>query len=236
MSSTCHNDVIPNISLFFIGSAGGPHRRSQSEVPGYEDDEGHGDPFKDITDALPQKYATLPRNRNPFEGEPGQQLWDRADRKEKKEKVSLLERVTGKKEVRKPSNEGRMGSSGDLRSPNPFSNDSQAETNPFIPNYKPRCQSLHRAPTLLNLCNSTMEINVLAYYKPNVGVNLSSFSILTYNDHIHGHCRGHGHGHGQNLKIQALEKVMLSGHCAERTMITIENVQFAVTFLIIQFN
>lgn len=119
------------------GSAGGPHRRSQSEVPGYEDDEGHGDPFKDITDALPQKYATLPRNRNPFEGEPGQQLWDRADRKEKKEKVSLLERVTGKKEVRKPSNEGRMGSSGDLRSPNPFSNDSQAETNPFIPNYKP---------------------------------------------------------------------------------------------------
>uniref|UniRef100_A0A673B3T3 Rab11 family-interacting protein 2 n=1 Tax=Sphaeramia orbicularis TaxID=375764 RepID=A0A673B3T3_9TELE len=118
------------------GSGGGPHRRSQSEVPGYQDDEAHGDPFPDITDTLPQKYATLPRNRNPFEGEPGQQLWDRAERKEKKEKVSLLERVTGKKEGRKTSNGGRSGSSGDLRSPNPFSNDSQGDTNPFSSNYK----------------------------------------------------------------------------------------------------
>lgn len=118
------------------GSGGGPHRRSQSEVPGYQDDEAHGDPFPDITDTLPQKYATLPRNRNPFEGEAGQQLWDRAERKEKKEKVSLLERVTGKKEGRKTSNGGRSGSSGDLRSPNPFSNDSQGDTNPFSSNYK----------------------------------------------------------------------------------------------------
>ncbi|XP_045926565.1 rab11 family-interacting protein 2 isoform X2 [Micropterus dolomieu] len=117
------------------GSAGGPHRRSQSEVPGYQDGEAHGDPFTDISDTLPQKYATLPRNRNPFEGEHGQ-LWDRAERKEKKEKVSLLERVTGKKEGRKTSNGGRSGSSGDLRSPNPFSEDSQADTNPFISNYK----------------------------------------------------------------------------------------------------
>ncbi|XP_018536528.1 rab11 family-interacting protein 2 [Lates calcarifer] len=117
------------------GSTGGPHRRSQSEVPGYQDGEAHSDPFTDITDTLPQKYATLPRNRNPFEGEHGQ-LWDRAERKEKKEKVSLLERVTGKKEGRKTSNGARSGSSGDLRSPNPFSGDSQADTNPFSSNYK----------------------------------------------------------------------------------------------------
>ena len=106
-------------------------------MPGYQDDEAHSDPFTDISDTLPQKYATLPRNRNPFEGEQGQ-LWDRGERKEKKEKVSLLERVTGKKEGRKTSNEGRSGSSGDLRSPNPFSGDPQAETNPFTSNYKAR--------------------------------------------------------------------------------------------------
>uniref|UniRef100_A0A3P9IFP7 Rab11 family-interacting protein 2 n=1 Tax=Oryzias latipes TaxID=8090 RepID=A0A3P9IFP7_ORYLA len=108
------------------GCPGGPHRRSQSEVPGYQEDQAHGDPFSGISDALPQKYATLPRNRNPFEGE----------RKEKKEKVSLLERVTGKKEGRKTGSGGRSGSSGDLRSPNPFSEDLQADTNPFISNYK----------------------------------------------------------------------------------------------------
>lgn len=112
------------------GSVASPHRRSQSEVPGYPDSEAHSDPFTDISDTLPQKYATLPRNRNPFEGEQGQ-LWDRTERKEKKEKVSLLERVTGKKEGRKTSNGGRSGSSGDLHSPNPFSSDTQGDTNPF---------------------------------------------------------------------------------------------------------
>lgn len=112
-----------------------PHRRSQSEVPGCQDGEAHSDPFTDISDTLPQKYATLPRNRNPFEGEAGQ-LWDQGERKEKKEKVSLLERVTGKKEGRKTNNGGRSGSSGDIRSPNPFGSDSQRDTNPFSSNYK----------------------------------------------------------------------------------------------------
>lgn len=122
-------------SMNSIEESGGPHRRSQSEVPGYQDGEAHSDPFTDISDTLPQKYATLPRNRNPFEGEHGQ-LWDRAERKEKKEKVSLLERVTGKKEGRKTNNGGRSGSSGDLRSPNPFSGESQTDTNPFSSHYK----------------------------------------------------------------------------------------------------
>ncbi|XP_056148154.1 rab11 family-interacting protein 2 [Lampris incognitus] len=117
------------------GNTAAPHRGSQGEVPGCQDGEAHGDPFTDIADTLPQKYATLPRNRNPFEGESGQ-LWDRAERREKKEKVSLLERVTGKKEGRKTGNGGRSGSSGDLRSPNPFGGDSQGDTNPFSSNYK----------------------------------------------------------------------------------------------------
>lgn len=118
------------------GGTGGPHRRSQSEVPGFPDSEGQADPFTNISDALPQKYATLPLNRNPFEGEPGQ-LWERAERiGGKKEKVSLLERVTGKKEGRKTG--ARSGSSGDLRSPNPFSGDPQADTNPFSFGYKTR--------------------------------------------------------------------------------------------------
>ncbi|XP_047207134.1 rab11 family-interacting protein 2 isoform X2 [Girardinichthys multiradiatus] len=128
-------------SIEETGSTGGPHRRSQSEVPGYQDGEAHSDPFPDISDTLPQKYATLPRNHNPFEGERGQQPWDRAERREKKEKVSLLERVTGKKEGRKANNGGRSGSSGDLRSPNPFNADSQADTNPFSFNYKTRKQT-----------------------------------------------------------------------------------------------
>ncbi|XP_030627225.1 rab11 family-interacting protein 2 [Chanos chanos] len=116
-------------------ATGSPHRRSQSEVPGYHEDETHSDPFSDIGDNMPQKYATLPRNRNPFEGDQGA-LWSGSDRKEKKEKVSLLERVTGKKEGRKTSNGSKSGSSSDLRSPNPFSTEPVGETNPFLSHYK----------------------------------------------------------------------------------------------------
>ncbi|XP_014908407.1 rab11 family-interacting protein 2 [Poecilia latipinna] len=140
MSDLIGNHFRPKLdsmnSIEESGSTGGPHRRSQSEVPGYQDGEAHSDPFTDISDTLPQKYATLPRNRNPFEGERGQQPWERAERREKKEKVSLLERVTGKKEGRRAGNGGRSGSSGDLRSPNPFSADAAADTNPFSFGYK----------------------------------------------------------------------------------------------------
>ncbi|KAG5831006.1 hypothetical protein ANANG_G00299290 [Anguilla anguilla] len=120
------------------GNAPSPHRRSQSEVPGpgCEDrGEAPGDPFADVCDALPQKYATMPRNRNPFHAEPPL-AWERPEKKEKKEKVSLLERVTGKKDGKKISNGSRSGSSGDLRSPNPFSSEGATDTNPFNPNYK----------------------------------------------------------------------------------------------------
>ncbi|CAL1578414.1 unnamed protein product [Knipowitschia caucasica] len=102
------------------GSSG--HRRSTDD---------HADPFTDVTDGLPQKYATLPRKGNPFDSEAGgQQMWDRP--KDKKEKVSLLERVTGKKDGKK-SNGGKGGSTGDLHTPNPFT----GGTNPFTSNFKP---------------------------------------------------------------------------------------------------
>ncbi|XP_066549894.1 rab11 family-interacting protein 2 [Amia ocellicauda] len=125
------------------GSGASPHRRSQSEVPhglpsqNYGKSDSHGDPFADISDSLPQKYATLPRNRNPFESEQTMS-WDKPDKKEKKEKVSLLERVTGKKDGKKISNGAKSGSSGDLRSPNPFSDDGPGDkdSNPFASSYK----------------------------------------------------------------------------------------------------
>ncbi|XP_051935904.1 rab11 family-interacting protein 2 [Hippocampus zosterae] len=149
-----------------------PHRRSQSEVPGLQDTEAHSDPFPDISDTLPQKYATLPRNRNPFEGEQGQ-LWDKP--KEKKEKISLLERMTGKKDGRKTSSGGRsgsLGSSGDLRSPNPFSGDSQLHTNPFSSNFKTSDKKLLGNVNLTSgqgsretyaLKNEVMQGNMAAY-------------------------------------------------------------------------
>ncbi|XP_072293247.1 rab11 family-interacting protein 2 isoform X2 [Eucyclogobius newberryi] len=140
MSDLIGNNSRPKLdSMNSIEETGAPHRRSQSEVPAFQDGEDHADPFTDIADGLPQKYATLPRNRNPFEGEAGgQQLWDRPG-KEKKEKVSLLERVTGKKEGRKVgASGGKLGSTGDLRGPNPFTGDGQkANTNPFSSNFKP---------------------------------------------------------------------------------------------------
>ncbi|XP_026134577.1 rab11 family-interacting protein 2-like [Carassius auratus] len=106
------------------------HRHSQSDGYGCPTSDVPSDPFSDIGDNMPQKYATLPRNRNPFEGDQGM-LWG-ADKREKKEKVGLLGRVTGKKEGKKTATGMRIGSSGDLRSPNPFT----SETNPFISHYR----------------------------------------------------------------------------------------------------
>ncbi|XP_076830383.1 rab11 family-interacting protein 2 [Brachyhypopomus gauderio] len=123
-----------------IEESGAPasHGRSHSEVVGQQGGSSAEDPFPDVGEHMPQKYATLPRNRNPFEGEQGL-TWERAERKDKREKISLLERVTGKKEGRRMGGGGRAGSSGDLRSPNPnpFDPDSGGDTNPFLPHYMP---------------------------------------------------------------------------------------------------
>ena len=112
-------------------------------MPDYAGGEAGGDPFGDISDGLPQKYATLPRNHNPnpFQGEGA--AWERGgERREKKEKVSLLERVTGKKDVRKATNGARTGSTSDLRAANPFSGDVQF-TNPFKTRYLTRSADLN---------------------------------------------------------------------------------------------
>ena len=121
---------------------GGPHRRSQSDVPDYAGVEGGDDPFGDLSDGLPQKYATLPRNHNPnpFQGG-GAAAWEPGAERQKKEKVSLLERVTGKKDARKAANGARTGSTSDLRVANPFSADVQF-TNPFKSRYRTRTADL----------------------------------------------------------------------------------------------
>ncbi|KAG1950877.1 rab11 family-interacting protein 2 [Pimephales promelas] len=106
------------------------HRHSQSDGYGVPNSDVPCDPFSDIGDNMPQKFATLPRNHNPFEGDQGM-MWG-AEKREKKEKLGLLGRVTGKKEGKKAAAGARTGSSGDLRSPNPFTN----ETNPFISHYR----------------------------------------------------------------------------------------------------
>ncbi|XP_057198340.1 rab11 family-interacting protein 2 [Triplophysa rosa] len=108
------------------------HRHSQSDGYGCPASDIPCDPFSDIGDNMPQKFATLPRNRNPFDGDQGM-TWG-TEKKDKKEKLGLLGRVTGKKEGKKAG--ARTGSSGDLRSPNPFTSETSSETNPFISHYK----------------------------------------------------------------------------------------------------
>ncbi|XP_013920750.1 PREDICTED: rab11 family-interacting protein 2-like, partial [Thamnophis sirtalis] len=114
------------------------------------------DPFTNVSASLPQKFATLPRQKNPFEENP--LSWEqnvglfskppevkKENKKEKKEKVSLFERVTGKKEGKRSdrlSNGGSEGSS-DLKSPSPFAESQQGSfvfdsTNPFTTNFKPK--------------------------------------------------------------------------------------------------
>uniref|UniRef100_A0A8C5SQH8 Rab11 family-interacting protein 2 n=1 Tax=Laticauda laticaudata TaxID=8630 RepID=A0A8C5SQH8_LATLA len=112
------------------------------------------DPFINVSASLPQKFATLPRQKNPFEEnllswEHNVGLFSKSaeikkeNKKEKKEKVSLFERVTGKKEGKRSdrlSNGGSEGSS-DLKSPSPFAESHQDSfdfdsTNPFTTNFK----------------------------------------------------------------------------------------------------
>lgn len=123
------------------------HRHSQSDGVGCPTSDVPCDPFSDIGDNMPQKFATLPRNRNPFEGDQGT-MWG-TEKKEKKEKLGLLGRVTGKKEGKKTGS--KTGSSGDLRSPNPFTtSETSSETNPFISHYKSRyCSPLLLLFTLI---------------------------------------------------------------------------------------
>lgn len=112
------------------------------------------DPFTNVTASLPQKFATLPRKKNPFEE--SNESWDssmtlfsksievrKENKREKREKVSLFERVTGKKDSRRSDklNNGAADSPGDLKSPNAFSENRQdyfdyESTNPFTTKFR----------------------------------------------------------------------------------------------------
>ncbi|KAL4641233.1 rab11 family-interacting protein 2 [Arapaima gigas] len=131
-----------------------PHKRSQSEAPEYksETSQVHSDSFSAVVQALPQKYATLPRSHNPFE-DARSLTWDKMDKKEKKEKVSLLEKMTRKKDSRNISDDSRSGSFGDLRPANPFSSDISSDTNPFNQHY--RISNLPKSQEEINSCSST---------------------------------------------------------------------------------
>lgn len=113
------------------------------------------DPFTNVSASLPQKFATLPRQKNPFEENPIS--WDQNAglfsktneikkdiKREKKEKVSLFERVTGKKDSKRSERLSNGGSDGstDLKSPSVFGENHQGSfdfdpTNPFTSSFKP---------------------------------------------------------------------------------------------------
>ncbi|KFO70916.1 rab11 family-interacting protein 2 [Cuculus canorus] len=147
------------------GSLKSPHRRTLSvdtskltQLDSTVDETGleaQNDPFTNVSASLPQKFATLPRQKNPFEESPP--TWDqnislfskpveirKEMKKEKKEKVSLFERVTGKKDGRRSDKLSNGGSdaSADLKSPGAFGETPQESfdydsTNPFVTNFKP---------------------------------------------------------------------------------------------------
>lgn len=116
--------------------------------------EAQNDPFN-VSASLPQKFATLPRQKNPFEESPA--TWDqnislfskpveirKEIKKEKKEKVSLFERVTGKKDSKRSDklSNGGSESSSELKSPSAFGEAHQESfdydsTNPFLASFKP---------------------------------------------------------------------------------------------------
>ncbi|XP_038613637.1 rab11 family-interacting protein 2 isoform X1 [Tachyglossus aculeatus] len=147
------------------GNLKSPHRRtlsadtSKMNQPDSRVDEGESslvaqnDPFTNVTASLPQKFATLPRKKNPFEE--SSESWDsslnlfsksetrKETKKERREKVSLFERVTGKKDNRRSDKLSNWGSdsSCDLKSPNAFGENRQDyfdydSTNPFSANFR----------------------------------------------------------------------------------------------------
>ncbi|KAL1789145.1 rab11 family-interacting protein 2 isoform X2 [Sigmodon hispidus] len=163
------------------GSLKSPHRRTLSfdtsklNQPGSIVDEGEpsfgrqSDPFTNVTASLPQKFATLPRKKNPFEE--SSESWDssmnlfskpievrKENKREKREKVSLFERVTGKKDSRRSEklNNGGSESPCDLKSPSVFNENRQdcfdyESTNPFTAKFRASTvmssSSFHMNPT-----------------------------------------------------------------------------------------
>nr|XP_020642112.1 rab11 family-interacting protein 2 isoform X2 [Pogona vitticeps] len=152
-------------SVGFVDDSGNlksPHRRTLSadaskvnQLDNTVDDSDstfgtQNDPFTNVSASLPQKFATLPRQKNPFEESSvswDQNLFSRPAeikkdiKKEKKEKVSLFERVTGKKDSKR-SDRLSNGGSDDLKSPSAFGENYQDtfdfdSANPFATTFKP---------------------------------------------------------------------------------------------------
>ncbi|XP_062988782.1 rab11 family-interacting protein 2 isoform X2 [Elgaria multicarinata webbii] len=149
------------------GNLKSPHRRTLSadttkvnQLDSTVDDSdsafgAQNDPFTNVSASLPQKFATLPRQKNPFEESPVS--WDqniglfskpvevkKDVKKERKEKVSLFERVTGKKDSKRSDRLSNGGSDGstDLKSPSAFGENHQHSfdfdsSNPFTSSFKP---------------------------------------------------------------------------------------------------
>ncbi|NWU09321.1 RFIP2 protein, partial [Cephalopterus ornatus] len=147
------------------GSLKSPHRRTLSvdtskmnQLDSTVDEaalEAQNDPFTNVSASLPQKFATLPRQKNPFEESPAP--WEqnitlfskpveirKELKKEKKEKVSLFERVTGKKDSKRSDkvNNGGSDTCSDLKSPGALGEAQQESveyepTNPFMTSLKP---------------------------------------------------------------------------------------------------
>nr|XP_020843847.1 rab11 family-interacting protein 2 isoform X2 [Phascolarctos cinereus] len=175
------------------GSLKSPHRRTLSadtskiNQPDSIVDEGESsfgtqnDPFTNVTASLPQKFATLPRKKNPFEE--SSESWDsgvnlfsksvevkKENKREKREKVSLFERVTGKKDSRRSDklSNGGSDSSFDLKSPNAFMENRQDyfdydSTNPFTTNFRTTnmmpSSSFHMKPTSSEDLRKTLDSN-----------------------------------------------------------------------------
>ncbi|NXG75171.1 RFIP2 protein, partial [Baryphthengus martii] len=173
------------------GNLKSPHRRTSSidtskmsQLDSTVDEtalEAQNDPFTNVSASLPQKFATLPRQKNPFEESPA--TWDqnislfskpveirKEIKKEKKEKVSLFERVTGKKDTKRSDKLSNGGSdiSTDLKSPSAFGETHQESfdydsTNPFLTNFKPTSMlpssSFNMNPSGIEELRKTMEGN-----------------------------------------------------------------------------
>ncbi|XP_067858238.1 rab11 family-interacting protein 2 [Heptranchias perlo] len=150
-----------------------PHKRSQSmdtskvnqfdlisvTKNGSDPPKSPADPFSNQGMCVPQKAATLPRSRNPFDN--SSDSWEirdtsletrsaanyrqseiKKETKKEKEKISLFARVTGKKDGKKSEKTTNMKSEGfnDAKPLNPFSGNFHGSfefdsKNPFFTNY-----------------------------------------------------------------------------------------------------
>lgn len=126
----CENKFHTNMLLSYLLSTemAPSHLNFQNQVGSSETTNSNA--IYSCRDFMPQKYATLPRNHNPFEvSENG--FWKTKDKTENLEKVEVLKRKEWKKMGKNMNAYGRSCSYGNLQSANPFTTDSPGAHNPF---------------------------------------------------------------------------------------------------------